>query len=460
MKWIKYHFFFTILQKSIVLFAFITGVQCLIFSTPLSAQIIYVNQTAIGNADGSSWENAFTDLQDALAATVYGDEIWVAQGTYRPTALFDRNISFELKNGVGIYGGFTGVETELSQRNPELNPTVLSGDIGVTGDSTDNSYTVVLVTEADPTTVLDGFTISGGNADSQFGPSSAPGKSGGAIYFLPSPQVGEIRLKLLNCVFGSNYAKSFGGAIYMKSNNDVAVTPFFQSCVFSDNLSNNGGAIYKSGNSLMDDMLLSDCVFEGNSATQGGGVYYATGFGSKNFHFDNCVFKKNGCFVSGGVLYQEGENIASQIIFSNSLFKENYNEGGGNGAIMELINYSLAQSLVLTNCSFVDHQDENSAGLISLLDCVPDIEGCVFLNNIQSVNLCFEYVTILNHGIPFLIKNSLFINNKAEYGGAIGLFSEEVQFINCLLLNNEGLSMIRSPNGEVSVEITNSILNN
>ena len=64
------------------------------------------------------WATAFTDLQLALAAASSGDEIWVATGTYKPTATADRTISFAMKNGVGVYGGFDGTETMRSERDP------------------------------------------------------------------------------------------------------------------------------------------------------------------------------------------------------------------------------------------------------------------------------------------------------------------------------------------------------
>src|SRR5215470_15422783 len=132
----------------------------------LGAAVLYVNAAAAGANDGSSWADAFTSLQSALAAAGVGDEIWVAAATYKPTATANRGVSFALKNAVGIYGGFQGTETLRSQRNPTLHVTVLSGDIGTPGLTTDNSYHVV---SADATVTsasqLDGFTISGGNAD-------------------------------------------------------------------------------------------------------------------------------------------------------------------------------------------------------------------------------------------------------------------------------------------------------
>ncbi len=76
---------------------------------------------------GLSWSDAFRDLQDALSAASMGDEIWVAQGVYKPTAGVDRDISFVLQNGVRLYGGFNGAEISRAQRNWTENVTILSG---------------------------------------------------------------------------------------------------------------------------------------------------------------------------------------------------------------------------------------------------------------------------------------------------------------------------------------------
>ena len=138
----------------------------LLYSFVSYSQIIFVDSSAVdGMNTGESWENAFTDLQEAMEISVYGQEVWVARGTYYPTANQERAIYFQLKNGVKLIGGFEGNEAEIGQRDWEENPTVLNGDIGIPGDSTDNSYTLIYAAFTDTTTTVDGLYFEHGNAD-------------------------------------------------------------------------------------------------------------------------------------------------------------------------------------------------------------------------------------------------------------------------------------------------------
>ena len=139
---------------------------CWVFTVPVfGQQLFYVNTSATGLNTGLSWNDAFTQLQPALQLAGSGDEIWIAKGTYRPTSSTDRTISFEPKSGVKLYGGFAGGETLLGQRDWVVNETVLSGDIGVMGISTDNTYNVVFLAYPDQYTLLDGLIIQDGVAD-------------------------------------------------------------------------------------------------------------------------------------------------------------------------------------------------------------------------------------------------------------------------------------------------------
>ncbi|NIV28739.1 MAG: hypothetical protein GWN58_04235, partial [Anaerolineae bacterium] len=115
----------------------------------------------------ADWENA-CNLQTALGQAEDGDEIWVAEGVYYPGSGSDpRTITFQLESGVEIYGGFDGTETQREERDWESHPTILSGDLDQDGILDDgNAYHVVSVSSAsvDETSILDGFTITGGNA--------------------------------------------------------------------------------------------------------------------------------------------------------------------------------------------------------------------------------------------------------------------------------------------------------
>jgi hypothetical protein len=122
---------------------------------------IYVDVNATGgNNNGTSWANAFTDLQDALDESSSCSEVWVAEGTYKPQ---DSN-GFYAGYGLNLYGGFDGTETSRSQRDWTSNETILSGDIGNVNDPNDNATSVLVAISSDGT-VIDGFTITKGRGD-------------------------------------------------------------------------------------------------------------------------------------------------------------------------------------------------------------------------------------------------------------------------------------------------------
>ena len=99
----------------------------------IQENVIFVNYAAHGQKNGTSWADAFTDLQSALNIAQSENEVWVAAGTYWPTNRTDaadpRSATFSLNNGVKLYGGFSGNEGSLQERKWMANPTILSGDI-------------------------------------------------------------------------------------------------------------------------------------------------------------------------------------------------------------------------------------------------------------------------------------------------------------------------------------------
>jgi hypothetical protein len=165
--------------------------------------IHYVKSNAGGANNGISWANAYTGLQSALSASLFGDETWVAAGTYKPTTTTDRTISFTLQSGVAVYGGFAGKETLRTQRNPSTNVTTLSGEIGAAGVG-DNSYHVVMGESANGVAVLDGFTVVSGNANGT-DPNGFDFVGGGIVNF------GFLNIE--NSIISNNSAVDNGGGI-------------------------------------------------------------------------------------------------------------------------------------------------------------------------------------------------------------------------------------------------------
>lgn len=259
----------------------ITGGGLSLTSTAVSLTVraivparLYVNASATGANTGLDWANAFTDLQSALnAGNFCGNnlrEIWVAGGVYKPTPTGDRTIPFQLLSGVGLYGGGVGNETALSQRpSVNLNPgpgvasqpssSTLSGDIGQLSNALDNSQGVVVGRDLAPTTVLDGFVITGGRAEAS---AVGGGLSNGAITGNSSPT-------LTNLFFTNNYSASLGGAI-LNYGLGGEVSPTINNCRFEQNTAGVGGAIANVTSSGNSRPVMSNCFFAGNSATQWG----------------------------------------------------------------------------------------------------------------------------------------------------------------------------------------------
>ena len=259
------------------------------------SQRYYVDQLATGQNNGQSWTDAFGELHDALALAEAGDEIWVAKGTYRPSATGDRSARFQLLSGVRLYGGFAGTELDLSERDWTATPTVLDGNIGDPGDSTDNAYNLLYLYRPDSLTLVDGFTFRYALANDALAPAGEAGSSGAALYIMAFD--GEAYPLVQNCVFEHNTASRHGGAVYIEGGGSGSVAPVFKQCRFTANhaIQGNGGALYRNGGSWVDRPEdLKNCVFEGNSAyLQGGAVYFADSPRSDTFDLVHTVWENN-----------------------------------------------------------------------------------------------------------------------------------------------------------------------
>ncbi|MBC3792159.1 putative Ig domain-containing protein [Spirosoma utsteinense] len=284
--------------------------------------IRYVRAGAKGS--GNSWADASGNLQSQINFTG-AEQVWVATGTYKPTTTNDRSISFSMKNGVPIYGGFAGNETVLSQRvlSTPL-ATILSGDIGAAGNTADNSYHVINnPTGLTNTAVLDGFLITGGNANG-----NSPDDSGGGMINNGSSANNNCSPLIRNCLFLGNTAANGGGALYNAGYTNGNSNPSLINCAFQSNAANRGGAIYNDGSiGGNSNPSLTNCSFQANSAASGGAMGNVAFQGNSRPVLTNCVVWGNG----GASTFnnQQGAFITT----SYSLFETSatgYNAGTGN----------------------------------------------------------------------------------------------------------------------------------
>ncbi|MHC4500121.1 MAG: hypothetical protein ACYS21_13515 [Planctomycetota bacterium] len=275
-------------------------------------QTIYVDADANGANDGSSWTDAFTKLQDALAAASSGDQIRVAEGIYRPDedsahpeGRGDPEIAFQLKSGVVLKGGYAGFgEPDPNGRDIDDYETILSGDLDEDdgpdfANNEENSYHVVFSGGISGTSVVDGFTITAGNADG-----SDPDNSGGGMYNIFSSPT------LINCTFVGNYAVRYGGAMF----NYMFSSATLVNCSFVGNY-----VVFVGGgmeNRFLSESTLINCIFSGNAAEHGGGM----GNSGADATLINTLFVGNWADRRGGAMYNRFD---TEVTLTNSVLWDN-----------------------------------------------------------------------------------------------------------------------------------------
>lgn len=200
---------------------------------------IYVNASATGNNDGTSWTDAFTDLREATVVARCNDEIWAAKGIYtHPSG--DRNRIFGwLHDSIKLYGGFNGTEDQIFKRDITNNPTILSGEVQKDNDKTNNSFTVLVgpigsIRNIINYSKIDGIIVEDGNAT---GGNYDVNNAGAGLFIYDNVR----SLDILNSTFRNNHARNGGGALFCKTytnNIDLKI----ENCTFTGNSTNGYGA--------------------------------------------------------------------------------------------------------------------------------------------------------------------------------------------------------------------------
>ncbi|MBK7099516.1 MAG: hypothetical protein IPH58_15855 [Sphingobacteriales bacterium] len=297
------------LKKGIILLLVITIANGILKAqTPDANGIVYVNKNIAASGVGNSWGNATKELADALKAAKTNTaikEIWVAKGTYYPKYSpannnFGNNAnkdnSFLMVKDVKLFGGFDPANsmTTMATRNPKNAVTILSGDIDQNNAITNNVFHVLIATGDVGTAELDGFSITGGNADNSasgtffVGTVNIPRYEGGGIYINgSSPVMNQLIVNankasqsagvnfvnsaasIRNTIITNNTAVNYFGGGMSTVNSPVSLT----NILFNDNkatsASGRGGALYITNCAP----LFTNVTISNNTAAAGGGIY-------------------------------------------------------------------------------------------------------------------------------------------------------------------------------------------
>ncbi len=387
-----------------------------------------------GNNDGSSWNNAFLDLQDAIEAAHDGDQIWVAEGTYFPSK--DKNLlsntgryrTFAIMDDVSFYGGFAGWESNITERVIGSNETILDGDLEVLNDISDNSYHVVYSNHVN-NVVFDGFIIQNGFIDE-----TSP-DYGGAGMFNDSSDI-----VINNCTLRLNttYNKHGAGMLNFSGNPELHNTHFeFNQANGNDFWNARGGGLAHAGHM---NALVYDCSFENNSTDWlGGGAFFGSAAPTQIY---NCSFNKNSAGLQGGGANFKASHAAPWVFVSkvvNCSFEDNEAEDGGGLEIGQT-------ALIIENTLFKGNIGTNGGGGLTFIGSynTTSIDACIFESNISYVSGGGGIYA--RSGSIGKVSNSIFYDNQAISDGVTpieggGLLIDNVntnfKITNCTIYKNE-----------------------
>lgn len=402
----------------------------------------YISTNGNDSNDGLSWGQAFATIGKGLDVSVSGDEIWVAAGTYIPGTL--RTDSFELAEGVSLYGGFSGNEQYLNQRNGIANETILSGDLAGNDDGAlsgfdlldhpkraDNSYRVLTAAN---NTVIDGFIIKGGNAN-DLGIDDI--KAGGGIYS------NGVSVTVQNCTIAKNSAAS-GGGMY----NEDSILNIIN-CTFEDNFAPECGAMYNlrtalditdstfAGNQALiggggighwdGSLEITDCTFRNNgngTSPNYGGAVYTESFGDVTLK--GCSFQDNSCGYRGGAIY----NSSNRVDIVDCTFERNNSVQNG-GAIYSASGYEL---LYLRNCMLKDNSASSGGAIYNGTNT--EMTNCLFENNTASDGAAVYSRNDTIHTLR--LKDCDFEGNNGSCALSIKGISASSAIIRCIFESNNG----------------------
>lgn len=374
----------------------------LILTVAAGTAQVYVNHNATGNNDGTSWSNAYVDLQNALDAAAPGSQLWIAAGTYVPDGPTPDGSHFSTLKALEFYGGFAGTENSLEERDLVANSTILSGDKNgddVPGDflnnRTDNAHHVLIINAPIGETVIDGLLFKGGMTRvDAFAPDATDVPyhrwRGGGLYIYESASI------VRNCTFRDNYGTQ-GTGFYAAGYTNQSGGLTLENSLFELNDGVVAGACWIAG---WNDAIIRKCIFQHNNS---GSHSAAIALGNMNATIEDCLFDQNTSSSQGGasLLYNNNSSLISQptYLFSRCVFTANSAPTGGG---IRFNNFFSSFSLAFDSCSFIQNIATNSFGS----------GGALYI-----VDYADEETNELTSTVR--IDRTTFTSNTATYGGAI-----------------------------------------
>ena len=381
---------------------------------PSQGKVIYVDDNASEDGDGSSWANAYRYLQDAITNSNYGDEIWVAEGLYKPwqrkgielgtswqDTEYKKTSSFNLKSGVTIYGGFTGSE---KNREPLGDPrkTILSGG--------NYCFTVVTAEKLESKILLSRFLVTGGDADQSVHPYTHKSASGGGIYIENSELI-------LNELFISdNKARNYGAGVFI-SNSSV----HFEKCEITKCL----GSLRSS----VDAVKIYDSNVSFNWCEIHSNQDQAVSAIKSQITFYSCQLYNN---VGSAVDSMTGMiSFEECSIFDNKERISYYGFGKSSSTPVPSISSKRSGALILSNSVITNNA---GAGIEATKDYTL-IRSCEITKNRGSGIILDEY-TRAEFPQNATIESSVIAYNESRFGGGVNLGEVNTYFYNSIISNN------------------------
>lgn len=428
--------------------------------------VYYVDQSATGNEDGSSWTNAFTNLNTAIESVNTGDSIKIAEGVYVPdrdsSGLFNpvnpRLKTFFVDKDLILQGGYS---TGGSMRNWDQFQTVLSGDLdgndlNFDGDfsnqSTDsskgnNAYSLLHLKHLSSQSIFEGLYIVAGRADSAIQGQTngiGPRYQGGGLFNSVSGNGNSSSPTIRYCKFFGNFA-SDGGAI---SNNayDTAHTAMrIHYCVFSGNRATEFGGAISNGAALhaTNQVIISHCQLIKNKSNWGGGLFQASNGGDFSPSVTNCLFSENIAANEGGGTWSYC--LGSIASFSPKIISCDFlSNQATTGAAIQMTNYPATPfSPVISKCRISGNFASGDGGGIHILTYFSNadvvLDNCLITGNKSLGKGGGIYSSSFNSQGTVNIYNCSIVGNKAGDGGGVNYHQVGVQPIisNSILWNNE-----------------------